>query len=331
MKCDKLVTVIVPVYNVEKYIKECLDSILQQTYKNLEVIVIDDGSPDNSVSIVKEIKQQDSRVTLISKENRGVSSARNVGLDNANGEYVVFVDADDFLAKDAIKYMMWLVEKTGAEFCLSENCYTRRNEKQVEKDHVITLSSEKAVALLISPKVIVGCWNKIYNRNFLIKNHIRFSESLFYGEGLNFITVCAMKSMNVGVGNRKTYYYRRSNEASATTKFDIQKMHNGEKALNKIKKEITIHSNLIDEMFDLHMALYCLGAITKTINAGEKDKYIKDVKRWKSVLTKNTKRLIFARDVSLYRKMMLCAGGISPTLVAFLDQKRRYKILARSF
>ena len=331
MMGDKLVTVIVPVYNVENYISECLSSIIHQTYKNIEVILVDDGSPDKSAAIINEMAQRDARVKLISKENGGVSSARNVGLDNANGDYVVFVDADDFLDKDAIKYMMWLVEKTGAEFCLSENCFTQRNEKQIEKDRIKTLTPEEAVALLISPRVIVGCWNKIYSLEFLKKNQIRFSETLFYGEGLNFITICAMKSQKVGVGTRKTYYYRRNNETSATTKFDIQKMYNGEKALNKIKKEITIHSELIDEMFDLHMALFCLGAITRIINVGKKQEFINDYNRWKLILKHKAIKLALAKDVSLYRKMMLCGGFLSPHLLAYLDKKRRKSISNGSF
>ena len=331
MKENKLVSVIVPVYNVERYIKECIESILQQTYKNIELIVIDDGSPYNSAAIVDEIVKNDSRVRLITRENGGVSSARNVGLDSANGEYVVFVDADDFLAKDAIKYLVWLACKTESDFCFSKNCFTQGNEQQIEKDRIERLSPEEAVALLISPKVIVGCWNKIYSLDFLKRNGIRFSETLFYGEGLNFITVCAMKSASIGVGERKTYYYRRSNEASATTKFDIQKMYNGEKALHKIKKEITIKSDLIDNMFDFHMALFCLGAITKLINAGQKSRYINDYKRWKSILKRNTYRLMFTKNISLYRKMMLCGGSISPQLLAFLDKKRRNKIAQGSF
>lgn len=328
---DKLVTVIVPVYNVENYISECLSSIIHQTYKNIEVILVDDGSPDRSAAIINEMAQRDARVKLISKENGGVSSARNVGLDNANGEYVVFVDADDFLAKDAIKYLMWLATKTKSDFCFSKNCFTQRNEQQIEKDRIEKLSPAEAVALLISPRVIVGCWNKIYSLDFLKRHGIRFSETLFYGEGLNFITVCAMKSASVGVGERKTYYYRRSNEASATTKFDIQKMYNGEKALHTIKNEITIKSDLIDNMFDLHMALFCLGAVTKLINAGQKSKYINDYKRWKSILKRNTYRLLITKDVSLYRKMMLLGGSISPGLLAYLDKKRRRKISDNSF
>lgn len=329
MSKDKLVSVIVPMYNVEKYIKECIDSILQQSYDNIEVIAVDDGSPDKSADIVREIS--DPRVKVITKQNGGVSSARNLGLENAHGEYVVFVDADDFLSRDSIKYLMWLVNKTGSEFCLSENCFTQRNEQQIEKDRVRLLSSEEAVALLISPKVIVGCWNKIYSIEFLRRNKISFSESLFYGEGLNFITICAMKADFVGVGTRKTYYYRRSNEASATTRFDIQKMYNGEKALKKIKNEITINSDLIDNMFDLHMALFCLGAVTKLINAGEKNKYKNDYERWKTILRRNTSKLVFINDVSLYRKMMLLSGSLSPHFLAYLDKKRRKKISQGSF
>ncbi len=331
MKDNNLVSVIVPVYNVERYIKECIESILQQTYKNIEVIVVDDGSPDKSAAIISKISKKDPRVRLITKENGGVSSARNVGLDNANGEYVVFVDADDFLAKDFVEYMLHLCDISKSDICVSKCHFENNCEKQNEIDRIEVMSSEKATAYFLSPDTIIYSPNCIIKKDFIDKHNFRFSTLLYYGEGLQFTSMIAQHCNTMTLGERKVYYYRRSNEASATTKFDIQKMYNGEKALHKIKKEITIKSDLIDNMFDLHMAMFCLGAITKLINAEQKSKYTNDYKRWKAILKRNTYRLILTKDVSLYRKMMLCGGLISPQLLAFLDKKRRKKISQGSF
>ena len=92
-----MISVIIPVYNCEKYIKKCIESILNQTYKDLEVIVIDDGSKDSSLNICNKLMKEDYRLTVIHQENQGVSSARNKGLENAQGEYIVFVDGDDWV------------------------------------------------------------------------------------------------------------------------------------------------------------------------------------------------------------------------------------------
>ena len=102
---DKI-SVVVPVYNVEKYLRKCIDSIINQTYKNLEIILVDDGSPDKCGEICDEYAKKDNRVKVIHKKNAGVSSARNDGIDNATGEYIIFVDSDDWLEDNAIEIMV---------------------------------------------------------------------------------------------------------------------------------------------------------------------------------------------------------------------------------
>ena len=103
---DALVSVIVPVYKVEKYLDKCIESIVGQTYKNLEIILVDDGSPDNCPAMCDSWAQKDSRIKVIHKPNGGVSSARNTALDAASGEYICFVDSDDVLELDTVKYMV---------------------------------------------------------------------------------------------------------------------------------------------------------------------------------------------------------------------------------
>lgn len=328
---ERKVSIIIPLYNVEKYISSCLESVLQQTFTQFEVIVVNDGSTDSSANIVREIAERDPRVRLISQINSGVSAARNRGLADASGEFVVFVDADDYIAPDFLEYFLNLCRQSDADFCLSENAFTHIGEKQIEQDNIRILSPERAVALLLSPRVIVGCWNKIYKREFLKKNGITFSTTLFYGEGLNFITRAADKANRICVGDRKVYYYRRNNEMSATSKFSIEKMRNGDRALDLIKKQISVSTSLIDEMFMLHKGMFALGAITKIINSGKNHEYSEDFKKWKKTLGKSARTLLFRKNVSLYRKCLLWGGVICPSLMAHLDLKRRKKIAENSF
>lgn len=106
-----LISVIIPIYNVEKYVKRCLDSVLNQTYCHLEVILVDDGSTDSSGKICDEYKKMDTRIRVIHKSNEGVSSARNLGIEVANGEYIAFIDSDDAMEKDCIEYLYRLIQE----------------------------------------------------------------------------------------------------------------------------------------------------------------------------------------------------------------------------
>lgn len=112
---DKLITIIIPVYNVEKYLRECIDSVIAQTYKNLEIILVDDGSIDKSGEICDEYSKKDSRIRVIHKKNGGLSDARNVALDIAKGEYIGFIDSDDYIEKDMFETLYKLAEKYHAE------------------------------------------------------------------------------------------------------------------------------------------------------------------------------------------------------------------------
>ncbi|MFZ2714671.1 MAG: glycosyltransferase family 2 protein [Streptococcus suis] len=325
-----LVSIIVPAYNVEKYIEKCLSSILKQTYTNIEVIVVDDGSTDNTGQLLDNISQKDSRVCVVHKKNAGVSAARNSGIEISTGEYLVFVDGDDYIASDYVEYMLSLIGNTGSEFCLSKRCYTKSGEKQTESEYIEKLQPEDATALLLSPDVIVGCWNKIFKRSFLVDNNLKFSTTLFYGEGLSFITTAAQLSNSVGVGNRKVYYYRRNNEASATTKFNIEKIYNGEKALENIRKQLIINSEKINTMHDLHRCLFYLGAVVKIKAYHLEKKHQQEYKRWSTYLRLNTFKLMTKRGISLYRKMMLVGGCVSPWMMMKLDIHRRRQISENS-
>ena len=120
-----LVSIIVPVYNVEKYIDSCVISIITQTYKNLQVILVDDGTPDNSGKICDEYAKKDNRITVIHKENGGLSSARNAGLDIAKGDYIMFVDGDDYIADNAVEILVSANEKYDADFVQFELIHTK--------------------------------------------------------------------------------------------------------------------------------------------------------------------------------------------------------------
>ena len=128
MQCNKLISVIVPVYNVEKYLEECLDSIQCQTYKNIEVLLVNDGSTDNSEEICERFCRQDSRFHLINQENKGLSGARNRGMSESKGEFITFVDSDDVIKEDMLEQLMEQV--TSEEIDIVE-CWYSNDQKEL--------------------------------------------------------------------------------------------------------------------------------------------------------------------------------------------------------
>ena len=249
------ISFIVPCYNVERYIEQCINSIATQSVKEIEIIPVDDGSPDGTGKILDILAAKDARIKVIHKKNEGVSAARNSALEIAIGEYVVFVDGDDYIAPDYASYMLMMAQKDDADFVLSKNWFTREGQSQVEHDHIETITAAQATALLLSLRVIVGSHNKMYRNSFLDKNKLRFSTSLFYGEGLNFITKAAQLANRVTMGERMVYYYRRNNEVSATTKYNILKYRNGEAALDKIADELLVKDADVLLMMALHKSV----------------------------------------------------------------------------
>lgn len=324
------VSIIIPAYNVEKYIEKCVESIVMQTHKNIEILVIDDGSKDNTGRILDELALKDERIRAVHKKNGGVSSARNTGLDMATGEYVVFVDADDYLSKDFVEYMLSIVEKTGADFCISKHFITKEGEMQFPQQIVQTLTNVQGTALLLSPDMIVGCHNKMYSRELIEKNHLRFSTDLFYGEGLFFITTVSQLAKRIAVGNRKVYFYRKDNQDSATTRFSIENLRNGWKALDCIENKMHLKNKQIDVMLMLHKCNFSIGAVTRIKASGLKRKYSEDYKYWLSYVRENTPKLIFEKNISAYRKLLLICGCLSPSLLTELDVLRRNYIIKRS-
>ena len=120
MEQQELISVIIPVYNVEKYLRECIDSVLNQSYQNLEIILVDDGSTDSSGEICDEYEKQDIRIRVIHQKNQGLSGARNTGFQNANGEYVYFLDSDDWIVPEAIKCLVKRAEEESADVVFFE-------------------------------------------------------------------------------------------------------------------------------------------------------------------------------------------------------------------
>lgn len=231
------VSIIIPIYNVEKFVTQCVQSACDQSYKNLEIILVDDGSRDSSGQIADSFAQKDTRVTVIHKKNGGVSSARNAGIEAATGDYVCFIDGDDYVATDYVEYMLNIALKYDAKLVIAPQVLGTFNERQTTSYKEFIISPEEALEKLLCYRIRVGCYSKLFSREFL-GTDLRFFEDLVMGEGFTFNSIAVQKADKVIIGTKKIYYYRRDNTTSATSEFNQQRFENGLYALKVIYNHI---------------------------------------------------------------------------------------------
>lgn len=166
----ELVSVIVPIYNVEKYLEKCIESILNQTYKNLEIILVNDGSTDNSYDICLKYKEKDSRVIIVNKSNGGLSSARNKGIECATGEYYLFVDSDDYISEYMIEKLLYSIHQYNADivccnydFCDEKSNFIKKHTIDIFENQIYN-SKQANERLLYNKFYRCFAWNKMYNK-----------------------------------------------------------------------------------------------------------------------------------------------------------------------
>lgn len=215
-----LVTVIVPTYNTSKYIKKCIDSILNQTFKNIELIVIDDGSTDNTKDIIKKI--DDKRLKYIYKENGGVSSARNLGIDLSTGNYIMFVDSDDYIDKDFIEVVHNYAIKTECDIvrCGYRNVSLDGKVINEVKYPLGNIIFNKDSMDLIMKNIFFGYGGGIFLKKDIIKN-VRFDTSIKFAEDIKFICECFANGNSYGYVDYVGYNYLY-NDNSMTKKSNVE-------------------------------------------------------------------------------------------------------------
>ena len=166
-----MISIVVPVYNIETYLPRCLDSILSQTYKDLEILIIDDGSTDRSGQICNNYGVKDSRVRVYHTHNHGLSAARNLGLSHVKGEYIAFVDGDDWLEPDMYEALLRRVKETGADIVECGVFSEYRNRTIVHEKQKLLLSGQEAVWALLRGEFSEAVWNKLWKRQCFEEIH----------------------------------------------------------------------------------------------------------------------------------------------------------------
>ena len=233
-----LVSIIIPIYNTEKYIRECLDSAINQTYNNIEIILINDGSTDNSQNICEEYTQKYKNIKLFNIRNHGVSYSRNFGIDKSDGEYIVFVDSDDYIENKMIEELINVKDEKDGELLIYNysKVYGTTDKKTYEISNA-TLNKEEFLEKFFEyyNKLIVHSpCNKLYKSKIIKENNIKFNTSLTIGEDLIFNLEYFKHCDTFRIVN-EYYYHYRFNQESVTNKFRKDYYNQQKYLLNSVK------------------------------------------------------------------------------------------------
>ena len=215
---EELISIIVPIYKVEKYLKKCIDSILQQSYHNLEIILVDDGSPDNCGRICDEYRKRDNRIVVIHKKNGGVADARNTGISAAKGEYIGFVDPDDCLHKDMYKILFNNIVKYNADISICGFSSVDEEKKAIGKpkefnSEIKIFSKEESLENLLLEKDYTNhLWNKLYRKQLFMNKSITFPKGKIW-EDVAVSYLLFEESKRVVYQNTELYYYIQRNKS----------------------------------------------------------------------------------------------------------------------
>ena len=315
---SKLISVIIPVYQAEKYVKRCLDSVLNQTYKNLEIILINDGSTDKSVEIIESYAKSDDRITLLHQENQGAGAARNLGLEIAKGDYIGFVDSDDWIERDMYEYLFNIAERENADIAACDfYSVVGKNEKEkkaeIEKIECMDYDALMKFFFRINgEKSFYAVWNMLYKREII--GSCRFPEGKITEDLLfNYFVYCNCKKYVLS--NQKKYYYFFNADGVTRKKLgrtDLALLKNWDIIIENTKKyrcEMENYANLNRWRSDFTL-------LSKAVLYGYDEKEITDeiISGLLTNLKKHRRILLMSSVLDWKRKLLLIYICLNPQL-----------------
>ena len=306
-----MISVIIPIYNVDKYLYKCIDSVLKQTYSDFELLLIDDGSKDLSGNICKEYEQKDKRVHYIWKENGGVSSARNEGIKRAKGDYIVFIDSDDFIADDFLEHLI-NTNKVDFSMCGYE-IYDALNKVTLNRYECQKVSGSlndlaKNIRLYLETPFLLGPCFKLFKTDIIKNNYVHFPQDLSYGEDaifvFDYLKYCESISITPYIG----YYYCRQGNESLSKKFLVDKIDINFR-INKKIELLLDQENIEDRSIILaDRILECFVSYTKELT--------------NSNLSEDQKRKVFYEKYNLYSSYFGEPKRFAQKLIIFIGKHK---------
>ena len=282
------ISIIVPVYNCEKYLRRCVDSLIGQTYCNIEIILVDDGSTDSSSSICDSYTISDNRIVVIHKENAGVSAARNAGLRICTGEYVMFVDADDWIESDACGKIVHAIDKKSLLY-LWNTRVIRNGHVELQKEIRAPASIQEFVASIIAVDkyqnpYIRAVWGKLFKRDLF--ENVQFPEDIYIGEDACFLLKCAEKVHSVDQIKifQDAWYNYRIIPGSAVRRYKVDLLEQSIKQYNYILSQISCLNMENEKVITTAMNMFCWKAfVSIKENEMKTEKRTDDCKRWMKI------------------------------------------------
>lgn len=318
MENKELISIVASVYKGEKYLADCLDSVLAQDYSNFELIMVDDGSPDSSGTILDSYAAKDKRIKVVHKENSGVCNSRNVGIDMAQGAYVCIIDQYDLLSPDYLSYFYRLIKDNDAEIAATptaDKFFGAIKLDDGRNDYVTVLSGEQTAINMLYHKIIIAPWNKMISRKLIEKYHIRFVPEFFNGEGFAYSIECFQRAKRVAIGHHKVYHYRVGDPESGASKFREYSIHSCIKAQLYIKDKLVSKSRETQKAWNFsnwHSHCDCLNMM---VGCGVTKEYKALYDSVKSVCQKNALCALSA-PISLQQKLRGILFAVSPYIAA---------------
>ena len=308
---EPLISVMLPIYNVELFLEKSINSILNQTYKNIEVILVDDGSTDNSPKICDKFAKKDERIRVIHKKNGGVSDARNKCLDTAKGEYLTFIDPDDYVSTDYIEYLYKLIlkYKTRMSSCGHYICY---GEKQIVKKSAGTYKVTKIDALddiLYDKEIDIAAWGKLYEAS-LFKN-IRYPKGKLFEDTATTYKLFDLCDY-IAVGKECKYYYIMRDNSITNKSFNPNKMD-----LIYLTEEMNEYLNSkydgLREACNRRLMWAYLSTYTKIVYTDKKD-FIKEKEFIKNYISTNRKEVLNDKNIQKRDRISLIIYGFGDSI-----------------
>ncbi|MBR3306123.1 MAG: glycosyltransferase [Lachnospiraceae bacterium] len=320
-----LVSVIVPIYNVEQYVHNTIESIRNQRYGMLEIILVNDGSTDRSGEIAESMSRIDDRIILISQANRGVSFARNAGIEASSGEYIMFVDGDDYVETDYVSNFVKIIKSGRYDLAVSDTYYREEhpcNDVRGKKTGLYDIyDNERVIEMIYLNRIFMAVWNKIYKREFLQHNNIRFDQDIWYGEGMLFNIKCLTKTQMVPCGHSLLYHYV-NNPNSAMRKYNLRNELCGIRSIYRQKVFLRKDNLRLAHAVEYHIWGVLFGVLCY-ITRENKKRINTNLYRYCYMFSK---RHIFTPlfvDIGLKEKIYLICVGLSPKGMVYIKNLKR--------
>ena len=308
-----MVSVIIPVYNVEKYLSRCLDSVIKQTYTNIEIILVDDGSEDESSYLCDRYAMSDKRIKVYHKKNEGVSVARNCGIENCNGEYVVFVDSDDYLVSEYLETLVKLVKDEAKPVLGCVDYYENKNGKLITRScgdaKIEFLSSDEGLVKIFEQSSYRGyLWNKIFRLSEIRKYEIHFLPEVKIWEDTLFLMEYVINSSAKVLYKHIPLYVYSIYPDSTMGKMDHSKHLTMIKCTSKLLNSLLLTDGLYNIIAKLHAELLLEAVIFGT--GSIKNDSVREIKKYRKYLDMKKK--------GIYMMYIICPGIVE------LIMKRRH-------